>query len=184
MNGTTAVVDDKTAFLNEVLMIGRMPGRPLIFSPFLGGDYYYLREPIYWTPDGDEAARRFKRIDVPKGFVTDLTSVPPAFWAVLPRDGAYVHAAVVHDYSYWTQTISRDDADEILKIGMGELGVPGWQITTIYEALRAPLVGGGRAWAANAKLKADGEKRVLGLFPDDPRVTWAQWKKTPSVFVD
>jgi hypothetical protein len=165
-------------------MTSKMPGLPLIFSPFHGGDYYYLREPIYWTPDSDETAKRFKRIDVPAGFVTDLASVPPIFWSVLPKDGAYVHAAVVHDYSYWMQTGTRDEADETLKIGMGELGVPAWQIVTIYEALRAPLVGGARAWADNKQLKLGGERRVLRCYPDDPRVTWKQWKDKPDVFKD
>src|SRR4051812_2152070 len=174
----------KEDFLKFALMTSRMPGRPLVFSPFLGGDYYYLREPIYWEPDGDEISKRFKRIDVPAGFVTDLTSVPAAFWSILPKDGAYVHAAVVHDYSYWMQNGTRDDADDILKIGMGELRVPAWQITTIYEALRAPLIGGARAWAKNGGLKAQGEKRFLRRYPEDPRVTWQEWKGTPDVFSD
>jgi uncharacterized protein DUF1353 len=173
----------KEDFLAEVLMVTKMPGRVPVLSPFLGSDYYYMRDTIFWTPDGADATR-FKRIDVPAGFVTDLTSVPSAFWSALPRDGAYLHAAIVHDYAYWTQTDTQDVADEILRIGMADLGVPSWQIATIYNAIRAPVIGGGRSWASNAALKKAGERRILKRYPDDPRTTWAQWKVQPDVFSD
>ena len=42
---------------------------------------------------------------------------------------------------------------------------------------------GPSAWRSNAKLKAEGEKRILKQFPDDPRTRWADWKKRPDVFV-
>jgi hypothetical protein len=31
-------------------------------------------------------------------------------------------------------------------------------------------------------LQSAGEKRILIKFPDDPRVTWAQWKQNANVF--
>jgi hypothetical protein len=173
----------KEDFLNEVLMVARMPGHVPVLSPFHGGDFYYLRQPIYWKPDGADA-ERFQRVDVPAGFVTDLASVPSIFWTALPRDGAYLHAAIVHDYAYWTQSGTRDLADEIFRIGMGELEVPGWQVVAIYEALRAPFVGGERAWSHNAALRAAGERRFLKRYPEDPRITWAAWKTQGDVFED
>jgi len=40
------------------------------------------------------------RVTVPAGFVTDLASVPRLLWAIVPRDGLYNGAAVVHDFLY------------------------------------------------------------------------------------
>lgn len=37
---------------------------------------------------------------VPEGFVTDLASIPLALTPILPRDGLYRHAAMVHDMVY------------------------------------------------------------------------------------
>ncbi len=39
-------------------------------------------------------------IHVPAGFVTDLASVPRIFWTLLPPDGKYAKAAIIHDYLY------------------------------------------------------------------------------------
>ena len=172
----------KQDFLEAILLTPKMPGGVPVMSPFHGSDYYYLRKPIFWKPEGAEAGQ-FQEIDVPTGFVTDLASVPQMFWSLLPRDGAYLHAAIVHDYSYWTQSQPRDTADAVLKIGMQELQVASWKIAAIYSGVRAPFVGGARSWATNAALKAAGEKRILKRFPNDPRTTWADWKKQPDVFV-
>lgn len=42
--------------------------------------------------------------------------------------------------------------------------------------------GGGLSWAANAKLRESGEKRVIKKFPADALVSWSDWKKDPTVF--
>ncbi len=41
-------------------------------------------------------------------------------------------------------------------------------------------IGGGEAWAENAKLRQAGEMRLLREFPDDPKTTWSQWKQRRS----
>jgi len=51
--------------------------------------------------------------------------------------------------------------------------------TTIYQAVRA---GGSSAWRQSAQAKAKGEKRILKLLPDDPRIAWTEWKAKPGVF--
>src|SRR4051812_29221534 len=48
---------------------------------------------------------------VPAGFVTDFASTPRAIWAVLPPVGNYQLAAVVHDFLYWDQRCTREQAD-------------------------------------------------------------------------
>lgn len=138
---------------------------------------YFLTAPISWTPNPGQ--ERYKAVNVPRGFVTDFASIPRAFWSALRPDGEYAYAAVVHDYLYWTQTRSRDEADDIFKMAMEDFDVGTGTVGTIYNAVR---VGGKVAWNGNAKKKAQGEKRILTRFPQDPRTKWDDWKQRPGVF--
>jgi hypothetical protein len=139
---------------------------------------YFLIAPISWTPNLSETGK-YQAVEVPTGFVTDFASIPPIFYSVLRPDGEYAYAAVIHDYLYWTQTGPREDADEILKLAMQDLKVGSTKLTAIYEAVRHF---GGKAWNDNARLKSQGEKRILVKFPDDPTTNWEDWKKQPGVF--
>lgn len=164
------------AWMNEWMSIHRAPGGMLRLSRFRE-PIYFLTAPISWTPNvGQE---EYAAVSVPTGFVTDLTSIPRAFWSLLRPDGEYVYAAVVHDYLYWTQTRSREEADKILKFAMEDFDIHALTVGTIYGAVRA---GGQVAWKGNAKLKAKGEKRLLTQFPQDPRTRWEDWKQRPEVF--
>ena len=119
-------------------------------------------------------------INAPAGFVTDLASIPSLLWSWLPNDGLYMHAAIIHDWIYWDQGRSRDEADNILWGDMTDLGVAYLTRQAIYQGVSKF---GGSAWDSNAKRKASGEKRVLKKFPTDPVTTWEEWKKQPEVFV-
>ncbi len=141
---------------------------------------YFLTKPISWSPNSDQD-KTFERVEAPIGFVTDFASIPGAFWSLLRPDGNYAFAAVIHDYLYWTQQLPRDIADQIFLFAMRDLEIEPVVATTIYDAVR---VFGGSAWEGNAKLKKSGEKRILSKFPDDPRMTWEEWKGTLSVFGD
>lgn len=145
---------------------------------FHDDDYWYLLDPIGWKPNAD-TPKRYKAVNVPKGFVTDLTSAPRAFWSLVPRTGVYLHAAIVHDFLYWEQAISREDADEIFNFAMTDLKVGDMIRSTIYSAVK---LAGGASWNANNQAKLEGEKRVLKDFPDDPMTTWTDWKKVSSRF--
>ncbi len=83
------------------------------------------------------------RIVVPDGFKTDLASIPRLFWRVLPPIGKYDAAAVVHDYLYQHNGVTRAQADAVLNEGMQVLGVSGWQRSIIYAGVR---VGGWAVW--------------------------------------
>src|SRR5207247_1284886 len=93
-----------------------------------GGLYLFkFKEPMYaltksigWKPDG---AVQLKPVEVPEGFVTDLASIPRVFYWALRPDGAYAHAAVVHDYLYWQQKTTRELADDTLRQHMIDLKV-------------------------------------------------------------
>lgn len=138
---------------------------------------YSLLDTISWRPNPGEP--KLASVHVPKGFVSDLASIPRVFYTELRPDGRYAYAAVIHDYLYWTQKITREDADTILKLCMQDFKVPTSSVTLIYSAVR---IAGQWAWNQNAQLRRSGEKRILSRFPSDPTTDWSVWKKDPENF--
>jgi len=74
-------------------------------------------------------------IKVPAGFITDFASIPKIFWSVLPPDGPYAKAAVVHDYCYRTGCYSKWKSDLIFLEGMRVLQVAKWKRRTMFTAV-------------------------------------------------
>jgi len=140
--------------------------------------FYFLTKQIAWKPNADQGYK-LPRVTVPLGFVTDFASIPRAFWSLLRPDGDYAYAAVIHDYLYWNQALSREQSDLIFKLAMQDFKIGAAEVTTIYAGVRA---GGAGPWKENAKLKAGGERRVLKTPPKDPRVKWVDYKKRAEVF--
>jgi len=153
-----------------------------LLLPFKDFDYYCLSgPPIVWRPNEEGP---LKPVAVPAGFVTDLTSIPAFVWATgLRPEGRYALAAVVHDYLYWEQDRTREEADRIFQIGMEDMGVEMSTRTFIYHAVH---LFGGRAWRRNARIKASGERRLLKRRPfrnEGYTTTWEKWKKKKDVFM-
>lgn len=96
-------------------------------------------DPTQWT---DEALKRI-RVEG----VTDLASIPWPARGLLPPDGPWVKAAVLHDAGYitkgWGGRFTRKAVDKLLLEAMEVLGVPAWKRAVIYRAVR---IGGGRGW--------------------------------------
>lgn len=98
-------------FLNEPIM------------KYCGSDVWSLVEPFqYLTKDG-------KKITVPRGFTTDLASVPrlPIVWLLF--GGQADKAAILHDYLYRTGRVSRKEADRIFReaaLEEGEGALTAW----------------------------------------------------------
>lgn len=164
-------------WMDTWMMVPKAPGGRLELGRF-ADPMYFLGLPISWKPNPDQVGK-FAAVTVPTGFVTDLASIPQPFWSLLRPDGRYAYAAIVHDYLYWTQERPREEADQILKFAMQDFSINVATIAAIYEAVH---LAGSSAWRKNAELKARGEKRILKQWPEDPRVTWAQWKERPDVF--
>lgn len=146
-------------------------------TPFGDWDYYYVHGgSIIWRPNPGQT---FKRVEVPDGFVCDLTSVPRSFWQVMRPEGRYAYAAVVHDYLYWTQDRSKGEADGIFKLALEDSKVDSSTISALYSAVNLL---GQSAWDQNRKLKESGERRILKKFPTDFTTSWMEWKSRPDVF--
>jgi Protein of unknown function (DUF1353) len=120
-------------------------------------------------------------VTVPKGFVTDFASIPRVFWSLLRPDGDYTYPAIIHDFLYWQHHLPRATADEIFRFAMQDFHIDQSTVAVIYNAVR---LGAGKAWLKNSSDKALGEKRILAKFPQDPRITWAEWKGRPGIFAD
>ena len=82
-------------------------------------------------------------ITVPKGFITDLASVPWPASMLIPKSGQYNQAAVLHDFLYSVQTRSRIECDLIFKEAMTVLGVNWFKRNIMYRAVR---IGGWLPW--------------------------------------
>ena len=82
-------------------------------------------------------------VTVPKGFVSDLTTVPRILWRLIPPHGRYRAAAILHDYLYKEQKPLRRTVDEIFNVVMKRLGVGYWQRWLLYAGVR---IGGWWAW--------------------------------------
>jgi hypothetical protein len=83
------------------------------------------------------------RIEVPADFVTDLGSIPRAFWNILPPIGPASLGFVAHDWLYATQTCSRRAADGVLFRAMKVMRASWAARWAIWIGVR---LGGWEAW--------------------------------------
>lgn len=77
-------------------------------------------------------------IHIPSGFIWDLSSVPRLLWGLLPPDGDFELASLIHDYLYITKIKSRKFADdEMLKWSKATAGTDNkWSIRNFDNQLR------------------------------------------------
>jgi hypothetical protein len=118
-----------------------------------------------------------ERIVVPRGFVTDFASIPQSLWSLgLSPHGQYSRAAVLHDYLYWSQGCTRDQADRLLLVAMKESKVRPFDEVLVYQGVN---IGGGGPWNTNASERKLGLPRVVPeeyLRPADPNVNWPSYR--------
>ncbi len=155
-------------FLILLALSGCALKTPFTATVTADGKYWVLKEAlVYEQPNTKQV------FVVPRGFVTDLASVPRVFWAVFPPCGKYTPAAVVHDYIYWyqPQTCDQKCADDLLLVAMKESNVDLVSRNAIYAGVRAA---GKSSWGKNKKLREQGQVRHV---PDEfinfePYETW------------
>lgn len=101
----------------------------------LDGRDYVLLSPFSYTSRAGETTH------CPVGFRTDLSSIPRAFWRILPPHGTYDKMGVIHDQVFQRGRIgericTRAEADELALEMCEELGVPWLQRQMIYRGLQ------------------------------------------------
>lgn len=151
---------------------------PPLLRPFGDMRYFALHEPVFWERTASASSDLPSKVIVEKGFVTDLASVPRAFWTVIPPAGQYGLAAIIHDWLYWTQPVPRDKADRVFKEVMIELGVDPALRKVMWASVR---VFGGGPWRTSLSERRSGGQRIARKVPSDATTTWDAWRKQPGV---
>lgn len=104
---------------------------------------------------------------VPRGFVTDLDSVPqvPVLYAMIKGRARW--SALGHDFLYSGTTVDRKTADQFFHRGMLEEGVPAWIAKAMYLAVRTF---GWRYYNKRRKFPADErlQRRIADYTGDAP----------------
>jgi hypothetical protein len=129
---------------------------PVDFRPFADGRHWIVKEPLIYRVGISKDS-----VTVPRGFVTDLASIPPVLQSLIQQNGAYLLPAVVHDYLYWKQACTREQSDGVLLLAMIENKVSTVHRVAIYEAVRAA---GSFAWADNTRERST---HVLRIIPEN-----------------
>jgi hypothetical protein len=150
----------------------QLPIPPPVVKPFADSRDWMLVESVEYSIGNSGVI-----ISVPKGFVTDFASIPQPLWSFgLSPYGRFSKAAIVHDYLYWKQDCTREQADNLLLIAMKESGVSSSQQREIYLGVRA---GGESAWESNRKDRAAG---LIKIIPGDRlnfpyEINWPDYRK-------
>lgn len=144
----------------------------VLYRAFGDNKNWIVSEPMAWN-----IGQSKETVVVPKGFVTDFASIPQPFWSLgLQPQGQYSRAAVLHDYLYWSQGCTREQADRLLLMAMRESAVGAFDEVAVYTGVRA---GGQGSWDSNTKERQAGLPRVVPeryLHPSDPNVLWPQYR--------
>lgn len=117
------------------------------------GHNFYV-ERLYWIEH--QKAGEWHRYYVPKGYGTDLASVPVGFRNIASKVDA-VEASVIHDHAYETRTMPRAEADRLFLEIMEASGI-GWvKRNLMYSAVR---MGGWVIWNRHdGEFATEGEAR-------------------------
>ena len=102
--------------------------------------WWLVISPLVWD-DGQNL------LTVPAMFETDLASIPRPFRNIFNINGRSRRAAVLHDWLYSGQCVSRADADRLFLDAMKLDGVGWLKRRTMYAAVRAA------GWAHYKKCK-------------------------------
>lgn len=150
------------------------PIRAVPFLPVGNARNWILIAPLVYRVGTSEDS-----VVVPAGFVTDFASIPQAFQSLFSQLGPHLLPAVVHDYLYWEQSCTREQADRIFLLAMEEMRVPTTDRTLIYGAVRTPA--GQLAWDNNRRDRAAGLPRIVPLTQTrsiTPLETWPDYRRS------
>lgn len=135
---------------------------------------FILLEPLVY-----EIGSSGRSITVPAGFVTDYASIPEALWSIYSPHDQYSRAAIVHDYLYWSQLCTREQADNLFMIAMKESDVPAAVRGKVYAGVAA---GGDASWQDNRSQRERHMPRVVPPGRKDFHPNWS-WEKYRNLLI-
>ena len=115
---------------------------------YVGGDrpWELMSDGLYLTSVPEIVDKMGGFVFVPRGYRTDLASVPRLPFAYWRAGGKGSLPAILHDYLYeHGDGISRKAADDVFAEAMKEVEDPSW-FTTRWLMYSAVRLGGGRSW--------------------------------------
>lgn len=118
---------------------------PLDLRAHRPGEWVVLLALIYKAKDG-------VRHIAPRGFITDLASIPRLFRDVFNVNGLSREPAVLHDFLYCIQYTTRAEADALFLEALESVGV-GW--ATRYSMWLAVRAGGWMYWGSRDCITQD-----------------------------
>ena len=135
------------------------------------GTNFVLVDDLYY-----EIKKTKKTIRVPNGFVTDFASVPWYARSAISVLGRHSIPAIVHDYLYWEQRCTREQADAILADAMDEYNSSKWQQWLVFYSVHWRA---GGAWEENKQDRAQGYVRVLKAAYKIPplNMDWSSYRE-------
>ena len=87
---------------------------------------------------------------IPRGFKTDLASIPRFLWRVIAPFELSLTGPIVHDWLYRTCGLGcydREDVDRLFRDIMKDEGVSAWRREVAYRGVR---IFGGAAWGKDS----------------------------------
>jgi peptidoglycan/LPS O-acetylase OafA/YrhL len=141
---------------------------------FADGANWMLQSPLIYQIGNNPWAI----VIVPRGFVTDFASMPQPLRALrdlLPSTERYGIPALVHDYLYWRQDCTREQADDIMEIALKNADVSVLERSLVHQGLRSL---GQSAWEQNRNARQSGLIRTVGAPYDAIPLagTWPQYR--------
>lgn len=103
---------------------------PLDLRAYKPGEWVVLLGLLY-------LARNGARYMVPRGFITDLASIPRALRWLIDPDGPSRQAAVLHDFLYCIHYLPRAEADALFLEALESCGVGRATRWAMYLGVRA-----------------------------------------------
>lgn len=116
--------------------MGRFVRTPTLRRPIRGESDYHADYPwLVVTPLVFQSDVVDEAIIVPVNFRTDLASVPWPFRRVIPQDGPYTHAAILHDWLCAKRWYDSATVAKVMREAMRASSVPRWQEWMIYHGV-------------------------------------------------
>jgi hypothetical protein len=128
--------------------------RPTVTQLIPDPPLFMVAHPLHYAANDSKY-----EIVVPVGFVTDLASIPRGlWWWQAPHEGTMA-PAIIHDYLYWEQSCTKDEADAVLYLALREVGMGLVNANLVYAGVRTHQAQD--AWDSNRAAREKGETRFF-----------------------